>query len=162
MAHSIKPPNPIQLDPDKPTVFLAGSIEGGVAENWQTDFEHAVLDQEIVILNPRRDEWDTTWEQKAENPQFREQVEWELEGQERADIIALYFAPDTRSPISLLELGLSANSGKMMVCCPEGFWKKGNVDIVCQRYGIETASALSELIDLVRKRIKAHASRRSP
>ena len=22
------------------------------------------------------------------------------------------------------------------MCCPEGFWRKGNVDIVCERFGI--------------------------
>ena len=48
----------------------------------------------------------------------------------------MYFDPKTKSPISLLELGLFAKSGKLVVCCPDGFWKKGNVDIVCQRYKV--------------------------
>lgn len=48
----------------------------------------------------------------------------------------MYFSPNTKSPISLLELGLFARSGKVRVVCPEGFWRKGNVDIVCQYYNI--------------------------
>lgn len=65
--------------------------------------------------------------------------------QEAADVIAMYFDPDTKAPITLLELGLFARTGKMIVACPEGFWKKGNVEIVCGRYGIECLGSLDEL-----------------
>jgi hypothetical protein len=52
------------------------------------------------------------------------------------DIIFMYFSPGTKSPISLLELGLHADSRKMIVCCPDEFWRKGNVEIVCSRHNI--------------------------
>ena len=128
------------------TVFLAGSIEMGKAENWQQRMVRELEEDNYIFYNPRRDDWDSTWEQKIENDQFREQVEWELKGQERADLIVMYFDPDTQSPISLLELGLFAQTKKMLVCCPTGYWKKGNVDIVCRRYGIEQAESLEQLI----------------
>jgi hypothetical protein len=48
----------------------------------------------------------------------------------------MYFDPNTKSPISLLELGLFASSKKLIVCCPDGFWRKGNVRIVCELYNI--------------------------
>ena len=54
------------------------------------------------------------------------------------------------SPISLLEFGLHARSGKMVVFCPEGFWRKGNVDIVCERYGIPQVEEMEELVTLIR------------
>ena len=76
---------------------------------------------DIVIFNPRRDDWDSSWSQNKINPKFREQVEWELAALEKTNLIAMYFEPDTKSPVSLLELGLFARSGKMIVCCPEGF-----------------------------------------
>ena len=60
------------------------------------------------------------------------QVEWELEGLELCDIIIMYFDSNTKSPISLLELGLFAHKKKMIVFCPNGFWRKGNVDVVCK------------------------------
>lgn len=44
--------------------------------------------------------------QEASNPQFRQQVEWELNALSVADLIVFYFDPATRSPITLLELGL--------------------------------------------------------
>jgi hypothetical protein len=65
----------------------------------------------------------------------------------------MYFDPNTKSPISLLELGLFAKSGKMIVCCPNGFWRKGNVDIVAQRHGIQCVNTLEELIREVQQRL---------
>ena len=51
--------------------------------------------------------------------------------------------------ITLLELGLFARSGKLRVCCPEPFWRKGNVDVVCARYGVPLLPSLKGLIDEV-------------
>ena len=137
----IKAPNNI---PKK--IFLAGSIEMGKAINWQEQITQALKDENVIILNPRRDDWDSSWKQEIGNKQFREQVEWELLAQEKADIIAMYIDPETKSPITLLELGLFAHAGKITVCCPEGFYRKGNVDIVCDRYGIKQVNTLKELI----------------
>lgn len=139
--HVIKPPNPVKLIRDEPAFFLAGSIEQGKARNWQANVEkhlHQYFPGEYgIILNPRRDDWDSTLEQTSSNPKFREQVEWELQALERCDLVGMYFAESTMSPITLLEFGLFARSGKLIVCCEEQYWRKGNVDIVCERYGIE-------------------------
>lgn len=121
----------------------------GIAEDWQTFLEEKLSDMDILILNPRRDHWDSSWLQGKDNPRFREQVEWELNALETADIIAMYFAPDTKSPVSLLELGLFARSGKLIVCCPDGFWRKGNVDIVCERYGVRQVESLHTLSESI-------------
>lgn len=134
----IKPPESIRhIGNGLLSVFLAGSIEMGKAENWQERVQKDLdVGREIYIANPRRDIFDASLEQKIENPTFFEQVNWELTALERVDVIAMYFAPETKSPISLLELGLHAKSGKLIVCCPDGFWRQGNVEIVCQRYGV--------------------------
>jgi hypothetical protein len=155
MAEIIKPPTPITIAPGARSLFLAGSIAMGAAEPWQAEVERALADLPIVILNPRRDAWDASWEQSIANPQFREQVEWELEGLERATAIAMYFAPATKAPITLLELGLLARSGKVVVCCPPGFWRRGNVEVVCARFGVELVESLSELVERVRQRLRS-------
>ncbi|NJN55462.1 MAG: hypothetical protein HC804_12325 [Anaerolineae bacterium] len=146
MAKVIKAPHPLS---DGISIFLAGSIEMGSADNWQSRVEKGLAKLDVVIFNPRRDDWDSSWVQSKSNPQFRQQVEWELAAMEKASLIAMYFDPATKAPISLLELGLFARTGKMIVCCPEGFWRKGNVDIVCERYSIEQAGSLDELISRV-------------
>jgi hypothetical protein len=155
MARIVRPPAPLSLGRGESSIFLAGSIEMGAAEDWQTQVEHGLGDLDVTILNPRRDEWDATWVQSIDNPQFREQVEWELEGLQRASVVAMYFAPSTKAPITLLELGLCAQSGKVVVCCPEGFWRRGNVEVVCARYGVPLMSELAELVKLVRAKLWA-------
>jgi hypothetical protein len=97
-------------------------------------------------LNPRRPDWDASWRQSIDDPQFRAQVEWELDGLERADRIAMYFDPATRAPITLCELGLHARGGRVVVACPDGFWRRGNVQVVCARYRIPLVSDLDALI----------------
>jgi hypothetical protein len=155
MARVLKPPSPLALADNERSVFLAGSIEMGLAEPWQADLEQALADLPVAILNPRRDSWDASWEQSIHNPLFRGQVEWELEAQERASIVAMYFAPTTKAPITLLELGLCARSGKLVVCCPPGFWRRGNVEVVCARYGISLVGELLHLVQQIRQRVLA-------
>jgi hypothetical protein len=109
------------------------------------------------MLNPRRDDWDASWRQAIDDPRFREQVEWELAGLEQADLVGMYFAPTTQSPITLLELGLTARSGRLIVCCPPGFWRRGNVEVVCARYRIPFASDQAEFVRLIHQQIQALA-----
>jgi Nucleoside 2-deoxyribosyltransferase like len=155
MARVLKPPAPLAFDGTVPSVFLAGSIEMGAAADWQAQVEQSLRDWDGILLNPRRDEWDASWVQSASNSPFREQVEWELEGLERATVIATYFPPGTKSPVTLLELGLFARSGRLLVCCPDGFWRKGNVEIVCARYGVPLVGELAELVRRLRERVGA-------
>lgn len=130
---------------DYPRIFLAGSIEMGAAIDWQKEVaEH--LRYNAVVLNPRRDDWDATWTQEIDNHAFASQVKWELSAMETCDLIVMYLAPSTKSPITLLELGLYASSGKLIVCCPDEFWRKGNVEIVCRRYGTPMVGGLDQLM----------------
>ena len=136
------------------SVFLAGSIEGDTAQKWQDKVIQTLEGDQVTLLNPRRLNWDTSWKQEITNPQFNEQVTWELDALEQCNMIVMYFDKGTKSPISLLELGLFAKSGKLIVCCPEGFWRKGNVDIVCKRYGVQQVDRLEELIEVIKRRKK--------
>lgn len=151
----IKPPYSLSAAANsKFSVFLAGSIEMGKAIDWQQKIEAGLSDVEhICIFNPRRENWDASWKQEIGNAQFNEQVQWELDAQEMADMIVFYFAPGTQSPVTMLELGLFARTGKVVVCCPEGFWRKGNVDIVCEKYKIEQVNEIEELILKIKTRI---------
>lgn len=136
-------------------IFLAGSIEMGAAEDWQKVIENTFKNKrDVTLFNPRRDDWDSSWVQTESNEQFNYQVNWELDKLTEADIIFMYFSPDTKSPISLLELGLYADTKKMIVVCPDSFWRKGNVDIVCNRYNIPIYETLDKGIGVLRTRLK--------
>ncbi|MBQ4822636.1 nucleoside 2-deoxyribosyltransferase domain-containing protein [Aquimarina sp. MMG016] len=149
----ITAPSKIELNKNL-SIFLAGSIEVGVAERWQDKVIKELLEENVTVLNPRRPSWDASWKQEIDNPVFKEQVSWELEALEQSDMIVMYFDKNTKSPITLLELGLFARSGKLIVCCPDGFWRKGNVDVVCDRYVVQQVTGLRELINEVKKKLK--------
>jgi hypothetical protein len=141
------------------TVFLAGSIEMGSAEDWQTRIVEDFKLVDVTFFNPRRDAWDSSWDQKQSNEEFNFQVNWELNRLDHCDIMFMYFSPETKSPISLLELGLIAgrNPEKVVVCCPEGFWRKGNVDITCTRLGVPVYNNLSDAIGALETKISQRA-----
>lgn len=145
----IKAPDPISKESNEKYLFLAGSIEMGLAEDWQTEVAHMLENTGWIILNPRREIWGTIQNQSIHDPLFKEQVVWELDGQDAADTILMYFSPETKSPISLLELGLFAKTGKMIVVCPEGFWRKGNIEVMCDRYNIPLLEDLEAAVKML-------------
>ena len=135
-------------------IFLAGSIDMGKAVDWQTRLENELAEYDVVICNPRRDNWDPTLTQSINNPQFNEQVTWELQNIESADLVVFYFDPAGPAPITLMELGLVAGLWKhAIVCCPEGYWRKGNVEIICDRYEIKLCDNIDDFITLIKEEI---------
>jgi len=138
--------------PQGRSVFLAGTIDQGTV-TWQETVIKSLSHLPITILNPHRPDWDLSWVQDISCQPLREQISWELDMLEGADVIALYLAPEKPAPISLLELGLFARTGKMIVACPDGFYRKGNVQVVCQRFGVELVNSLEELIEGIEARL---------
>lgn len=137
------------------TIFLAGSIEMGKAEDWQKVLTSEIesLGKDLTVFNPRRDDWDSSWEQKESNNQFNSQVNWELNRLEECDIIFMYLSPETQSPISLLELGKFAGRKQMVVCCPKTFWRRGNVEILCNRENVPLFEDLESAIGALKTKI---------
>jgi len=143
----IKSPAKLEWDIFNGAIFLGGSIEMGLAEDWQPKLIAELANYEIAVLNPRRDNWDPTWVQSIKNPKFKEQVQWELSAIDHANIVVFYFDPDTKSPITLMELGLCAGQGsKTIVCCPDGYWRKGNVEILCEMYNIKLVETFNDFV----------------
>lgn len=140
--NEIQAPHPFRKET---FVFLGGSIEMGNAEKWQSRLISEFSDCDITFLNPRRDDFDRSMVQRMENNQFMEQVSWELDALDFSDLIIFYFDPNTKAPITLLELGLHAKSRKVIVCCPDKFWRRGNVEIICGRYDIPLCNSFEEL-----------------
>jgi hypothetical protein len=151
----IKPTSEDQYHGACVSVFLAGSIEMGAAIDWQAEIPEYFKDKKVTFYNPRRDDWDSSWKQEQSNPQFNYQVNWEMSKLDESDIIFMYFSPETKSPISLLELGAYGEKGNMIVCCPDGFWRKGNVEIFCTRHNIPMFNTMTEAVGALRTKITA-------
>lgn len=143
-------PESYPTEDGKLSIFLAGSIENGKADDWQSLLIDKLKPYDVNILNPRRPDWNPDAKQSIDDPYFNEQVNWELDALDSATLIVMYFDPNTKSPISLLELGLFANQ-PIVVCCPDGYWRKGNVEIVCKRNGIPLTGDIDIFIDRIEK-----------
>lgn len=152
MSLIFKAPCKTKIPENHFSIFLGGSIENGKAELWQDKLSSALIEtfNNIVIFNPRRESWDANLSNTIENPIFEEQVSWEYEHLEKSDYILLYFQPGTLSPISLLELGLFSGKSKLIVCCPDGFWRKGNVDFICKKFNIPTINNYMDVLNYLK------------
>ncbi|CAN8105139.1 unnamed protein product [Discula destructiva] len=151
-APSDQPPHGLK------SVFLAGTTSKVDATDWRETLSTLLSDHRITIYNPYRADWDSTWREDINFAPYHQQVKWELEKQEQADMVVVYFHPATQAPISLLELGLCARQpGKAIVFCPEGYWKRGNVQIVCQTFDIEMVESIEGLRDAIVKRLPSES-----
>jgi Nucleoside 2-deoxyribosyltransferase like len=153
----VQSPNSIDVASSAMRLFLAGSIDSGMAEDWQTWVVDRLRDMDVVVFNPRRATWTPANSgefAKSEIEELRRQINWELDAIERSDLMAFYFAPGSISPISLLELGLIARQKQAIVCCPPQFWRKTNVDVVCERFGMQRVDSLEDLVTAIRERVR--------
>ncbi|MGI4814748.1 MAG: nucleoside 2-deoxyribosyltransferase domain-containing protein [Janthinobacterium lividum] len=144
---------------NKVSIFLGGVIDQGKATPWGDYVASRFKDYNIVFLNPLRPVWDASMKQSIDNPEFVEQVEWELKCQYSADIRIYVFgineeqATKAVAPITLLELGLFSDD-ETYVCCPKTYWRKGNVDITCKFMGVPVFEEIESLIDHLKERIE--------
>jgi len=166
MAKIVKAPGDYDTT-GKFSIFLAGTIDMGKGENWQQQVGRyfAKFPDSVLILDPRRDDWDDSWEQDESNPEFREQVEWELDAQTAASLVMFVFATNeenaekAEAPITLMELGLFKDK-QCVVCCPDGYYRKGNVDIVCERFGVPVYEDFEQMLEDVAKTVSESIPRR--
>ena len=129
-------------------VFLAGTIDDGISDDWQysiiskllyynennTDFdEEDVSLGDLIIYSPRRKNWDPN----SSDEEIIKQIEWEQKKLDDSDLIIMYLKDNSKSPISLLELGLYGPQGKMIVFCTDKFYRFNNVKCTCKKYGID-------------------------
>lgn len=131
----IKPPLLKEKADNQISIFLGGSIEMGKAEDWQNRLINALADKpyadQLVIYNPRRDDWDASWAQDPHEGPFRDQVTWELTYQSKSDILVYYFCAQTVSPITLLEFGIHHRDNPIVGLDPE-YGRYGNMVLTCE------------------------------
>ncbi|TAQ84246.1 hypothetical protein B7494_g7444 [Chlorociboria aeruginascens] len=149
---TIYPPHPhpaSQNTEPNPTVFLAGTIDNPPDSypTWRSTLTSSLSYLPITLLNPYTPSWDSSWKEDISFSPFKKQVEWELDMQEVASVVVIFFSGPGRersgegkmAPISLLELGLAMgrDRGNVVVGVEEGYVKRGNVQVVCQRLGVK-------------------------
>ena len=138
---------------DELKIFLAGTIDNGDSEDWQTKIcklieECTTNSKPIAVYNPRRDDWPEDDQTKL----IEEQIKWELEHMDKADLILMNICGDSKSPITLLELGIHSKENKLIVFCPDNFYRFDNVKVTCERYGVPLIST-KKIEDFVKDKI---------
>lgn len=71
---------------------------------------------------------------------------------EKADLVFIYFASEGLSAVSMFEFGncltkLYSGTGTMLVCCEDGYARRGNVQIVCARHGIKLLETMENVVE---------------
>lgn len=157
----LAPARPAPHLKSRKSVFLAGTTSPTNEPDWRQTLAEALSELPVVIYNPKRDDWDSTWREDFSDARWVEQVNWELEMQDEADVVVVFFHGVSPAPISLLELGLCVRSGRAIVCALDGYSKRGNVEAVCRRYGAKFVSSEQDLKDAVMERLNQLLSQRS-
>lgn len=147
----VTPPKRVQR-PDgdrRPSVFLAGTIDMGQSRDWQLIANRSLQGAASIVYNPRRPDWDSSWEQRLDNAPFREQVNWEMDMIQAADWVFIHFESESQSPITLGELYwmLATRPDRVVVSCADTFWRRGNVEVMCDRLGLPLHDDLYAALD---------------
>lgn len=114
------------------SIFLAGTIDNGDSIDWQKKLIEKFKDTDFKIYNPRR----KNWNKSASKEELEYQIKWEQEHLDNANLIVMVLSDNSKSPISLLELGLYATSKKILVFCTDKFYRFDNVRLTCEKYNI--------------------------
>jgi len=125
------------------SIFLAGSMDHRQEHSWR---------DEIIGEFGSHHIFDPTHAQHDDlsNAELKHHIMWELEAMQQSDFILLNFLKDSKSPISLVELGLYAQSGKLIVVCPQEFYKHNYVHILCEKYSTPIFNTLKEAKTLLK------------
>lgn len=140
---------------DSKSVFLAGTIDNGDSLNWQDKVIIELINlgvKNLEIFNPRREHWNTN----PSKEEMEKQIKWEQNHLDSADVIAMVLLDESKSPVSLLELGLYAKTGKVIVFCTPEFYRYDNVRLTCEKYKIPLYTDLHPTI--IANKIIAHIS----
>ena len=139
-------PKEIASDRSFTKIFLAGTIDMGNSRDWQMELydRFSKMDGRYILFNPRQEHWDT-----SRPGEMDYQVRWELDHLEEADMIIMYILGTSKSPISLLEMGLHARSDRMYVICEKDFYRYDNVRITCEYYGVPLYNDLENFLESI-------------
>lgn len=127
-------------------LFLAGGISG--CQDWQKDMVNSLKDENLVLINPRRKNFNTN------NPEMeKEQIRWEFEELKKTDIASFWFPPQTLCPITLYELGkISMTDKPLFVGVDPGYARKNDIYIQTSllRPDVKIVDSIDKLVNQIK------------
>lgn len=109
---------------DGHSVFLAGGISN--CEDWQSQIIKYLEKTNLVVINPRRSDFDIT-----NTNESVKQIEWEHRHLKLADYILFWFPQETLCPITLFEYGKWLVSNKFLIVGCHSEYKR-KLDVIEQ------------------------------
>lgn len=103
----IQAPEIYRQQPGEISLFLAGGITG--FWDWYKEFTEGLSNTDLVLLNPKRADFDINDSSLAER-----QIRWEYNHLRVCSMVSFWFTADTLQPITLFELGSLLTSNKKL------------------------------------------------
>ncbi len=129
-------------------LFLGGGITG--TPNWQMVMVELLKDTNLVLVNPRRDDFDVN------DPTMTEkQIKWEYNYLKLAAGRLFWFPCETLCPITLFELGKFIEKAEpLFVGCHPDYQRKKDLEIqigLARPWNTDISYSLDGLADRVKK-----------
>lgn len=130
------------------SIFLGGGITG--CPLWQGQMVELLADTHLVLVNPRRENFDIT------DPTMTvKQIEWEHKYLERVTGRIFWFPKETLCPITLFELGkFCEKGGNLYVGCHPEYQRKVDLEVqlrLARPWDCEISYSLESLAERLRK-----------
>ena len=141
----------IKKDKSELSLFVAGGITG--CSNWQKEYVGLLRDENVVLLNPRREKFPS----KPTEAVNSEQITWEFDYLKNSDAVSFWFTQETVCPITLYELGKQVMIDRpVFVGVHPNYTRKEHLEIQLKliRPEIEIAYNLEDLANQVKTWIK--------
>ena len=146
MAKTIEAPKEIYSPQVRNSIklFLAGGITN--CPDWQSYVIGELSDiPNLTIYNPRRKEM-----KMSDRAVLEQQITWEFQHLETADVVLFWFSGGSLNPITLYELGMWGNSmdRPMIIGCDPAYERKDDVEIqtLLARPGTIVYDSISDMI----------------
>ncbi|CAM1372061.1 nucleoside 2-deoxyribosyltransferase domain-containing protein [Tenacibaculum xiamenense] len=146
MVHTSDADLPLQAN-SKKLVFLAGSMCIDKEDDWRKNVIKNFANV-FDFIDPTNENHNL-----LNDSQMEHHINWELEGLELSDIILMNLLPESKSPISMVELGLYARSNKLIICCPENFYQYRYIKTLAKKYNVALFTELEKGIQHLKKEI---------
>ena len=146
----IEAPNSYDDENTANSIFLAGGITG--CPNWQKEMRGLLSETNLLLLNPRRDDFPIGDPDAASI-----QITWEYNALRAAAAILFWFPCETICPIVLYELGAWSMTDKLMfVGVHPGYQRRQDVEIQTKlaRPDIHITTSLNSLAGQVKQYLK--------
>jgi hypothetical protein len=131
-------------------LFLAGGISG--CEDWQDEMVGMLADTDLILLNPRRDDFPEDPTKAQEETPW--QIEWEFIHLRKSRARLFWFPSATICPITLFELGkYAANSDPLFVGVDKQYKRKIDVEVqlsLSRPWDCRVSTSLKQLANRVR------------